>query len=105
MEKSLRGIKNKIKKSLSLKKINPNNHWKFLIYVFFTVIVILIISSFYLLYKIKNQQIFQTEKVKEEQPVLMNEKLLEKVNESFNQKILREKEIKDGLKSYKDPSI
>jgi len=105
MKKLLPEIKNKIKKIISFKKINSNNHWRFLLYIFLITTTILIGSSFYLLNKIKNQQIFQITVESKKQPILMNEKLLDRVNESFEQKVLIEKEIKDGLKSYKDPSI
>jgi hypothetical protein len=94
-----------IKKLFSFKKINPHNHWGKLLYVFMFMIIFLILFSFYLLYEIKNQQIFQTDKKIDDQPVLMNENLLKEVDEYFDLKTQKTKEIKDGLKSYKDPSI
>lgn len=105
MKNFLTTIKNKVQKSFSFKKISPHDHWKFLLYSFFIAVIILIIFSFYFLYKIKNKQIFQTAMKPEAQPVLLNEKLLNKITESFDFKLIKEKEIKDGLKFYKDPSI
>lgn len=98
-------IKNKIKSFIPFKKISPHLHWKNLLYFFFVIIIILIIFSFYLLYQIKNQQIFQVTPPSTGLSSLMNEKLLEKVNESFDIKLIKTKEIQDGLTSYKDPGI
>ncbi len=94
-----------IKKFFSFKKTNPHNHWGKLLYFFMFMIIFLILFSFYLLYQVKNQQIFQTDKKTDDQSVLMNENLLKEVNEYFDLKAQKTKEIKDGLKSYKDPSI
>lgn len=95
----------KIKNIFSFKKINPHQYWKNLLYVFFTMIIILIIFSLYLLFNIKNQQIFKISSISTTPPSLINEKLLNKVTESFNNKTLREKEIKENGKIYKDPSL
>lgn len=105
MKISLEKIENKIKKSVSFKKINPHNHWRNLLRIFFVIIILLILFSFYVLYKIKNQQIFQIKPKSTDSVILVNEKLLEKVTESFNYKLIKEKEIKDGSKTYKDPSL
>lgn len=105
MKKYLLKIKNKIKSLISFKKINPHHHWIVLLYIFFGMVVFLVIFSFYLLYRIKNEQIFQVVPSNIEAPTLINEKLLKKVNESFDNKLLREKEIKEGVEVYKDPSI
>lgn len=95
----------KIKNPFNSKNINPHDHWKFLLYVSLIVIIFLILFSFYLLFKVKNQQAFKAPPVNVEPPSLVNEKLLEKVTESFNTKALRQKEIKEGVTSFKDPSI
>lgn len=105
MKLSFKNIQNQIKKFFSFKKINPHNHWRKLLTIFLVLIFILIIFSFYLLYRIKNQKIFQIEPKSDKSAVLINEKLLEKINDSFDQKETKTKEIKDGLKSFKDPSI
>ena len=98
-------IKNKIKSFIPFKKISPHIHWRNLLYMFFIIIIILIIFSFYLLYEIKNQQIFQITPPATGLSSLINEKLLEKVTESFDIKLIKTKEIQDGLTTYKDPSI
>jgi len=95
----------KIKSSFSLNHISPHSHWKNILHIFSVLIIILILFSFYLLYEINREQIFKMSSVKVDQSTLINEKLLKKVTESFNNKILKEKEIKDGLHQYKDPSI
>jgi len=105
MKEFLLKIKNKAKGFSLFKKINPHQHWKRLLHIFSIFLLILIIFSFYLLYKIKNQQIFQATDKSVITPNLINEKLLKKVTESFDTKLIKEKEIKEGLGSYKDPSI
>ena len=98
-------IKYKIKSIISFKKINPHNHWRILLYIFFLMIIVLIIFSFYLLYEVKNQQFSQVTIKPTENSVLINEKLLKKINDSFTTKQVNEKEIKEGIKTYQDPSI
>jgi len=105
MKTFLLKIKNITKGLLSFRKINPHNHWKNLLHVFFILVIILIIFSFYLLFEIKNQQIFQITTKPVETTSLMNEKLLKKVTESFDSKLIKEKEIRENLVSYKDPSV
>lgn len=105
MKEDLSKLKNNIKSFISFKKISPHSHWKNILHLFFLLMFLLILFSFYLLYKIKNQQIFQISSTKTEQPNMINEKLLNRVTESFNSKLLKEKEIKEGVHTYKDPSI
>ena len=73
--------------------------------MFVVIIIILILFSFYLLYEIKNQQIFQATPPSTELQNLMNEQLLNSVNGSFESKLIKQKEIQNGLDTYKDPSI
>lgn len=105
MKISLNKIQVKLKSVASFKKINPHNHWRVLLRIFFVIVIILVLFSFYILYKIKNKQVFQIKTNSTDQALLINEKLLEKVTESFTHKSIKEKEIKDGSKKYKDPSI
>lgn len=105
MKEYLIKIKNKLKDFTPFKKVNPHVHWNNLLYVFFTIIILLIIFSFYLLSEIKNQQIFQITSPSAELSSLINEKLLNSVNESFDIKLIKEKEIKEGQVIYRDPSI
>jgi hypothetical protein len=105
MKESLIKIENKLKKLLSFKRMNPHIYWRNLLYVFIVIIIILILFSFYLLSEIKNQQIFQITPKSQKQPSLINGKLFDKVTESFNKKLIKEKEIESGLIKYKDPSL
>ncbi len=105
MEEFLIKIKNKISNLFSLKKENPHTHWNNLLFIFLFIYIILIIYSIYLLFKIKNEQTFQLGPEFTETPSLVNEKLLEKVNVFFNDKALKEIEIKEGGVLYRDPSI
>jgi hypothetical protein len=105
MKESLTKIENKLKKLLSFKRMNPHIYWRNLLYVFVIITIILISFSLYILSEIKNQQIFQIAPKSEKLPSLMNEKLFDKVTESFDNKLMKEKEIEGGLIKYKDPSL
>lgn len=95
----------KIKNPFKSKNINPHEHWKILLHIFFVLIIILIITSFYLLYEVRKKEGLKVADIKVEQPVLINEKLLIKIMDYFNSKNLNLQGVKDGLTSYKDPSI
>lgn len=98
-------IKDKLKSFIPFRKVNPHIYWNSLLYMFFVIIIILILFSLYLLYEIKNQQIFQITPLSTESPSLINEKLLNEVNESFDNNLIKQKEIKDNINPYKDPSL
>jgi hypothetical protein len=104
MKKFLPKITSKIKSFISFKKANPHIYWARMLYLFFAATTMLIIFSFYIFLEIKNKQIFQITSDTETPQNLINEKLLDKVNESFDNKAAKQKEIKDGLTIYKDPS-
>ena len=105
MEELSTKISNKFKGIFSYKKANPHTQWNNLLYVFFVIISILILFSFYLLFKIKNQQLFQTVAPSAELPNLMNEKLLNDVNQSFKDKEEKQKDIQAEPSTYIDPSL
>lgn len=98
MKESFEKTKIKIIRYLSFKKVNPHVHWRNLLYLFILAAFFLIIFSFYLMSQIKNQQIFQITSSTTTQPSLINEKLYNKVIESFKPHSL-------DLSSYQDPSI
>ncbi len=104
MNNLLTKIKNRFKGLHKSRFINPHRHWAFLIQLFLSVILILIIFSFYLLYKIRNEQIFQVNEEPTTPVSLIKEKLLEETLESFDQKKERTRDIKAGLVELKDPS-
>jgi len=105
MKEYLPHIKDKIKKTISFKNINPHLHWRNLLYVFFVAVICLVMFSFYILYEIKNQQIFQVKNTPEEQKSLINEKFLDQISKSFNAKLVKQSEIENGTFQYKDPSF
>lgn len=97
---------NKIKRYfLEFFKVNPNKHWVFLLYTFFGMILILILFSFYLLYEIKNDQIFQVKLEIKEKKNLLKEDSLNRITNLFDQKNQRTLELNSGASLYKDPSI
>lgn len=91
--------KNKFKKN-----INPHRHWMKLLNLFFIFFIILIFFSFFLLFKIKTQSIFQVETKNSDDLVIINERLLDMVNNIFDTKLVNEKNIKNGVLNYTDPS-
>lgn len=105
MKIDFKKIKEKFKKSSKVGRMNPHAHWVGLLNMFFIVVTILILFSFFLLYKIKTQQIFQVKTEIEASPSIINEKLLNRVNEFFDNKSTRKTEIETGVKTYKDPSF
>jgi len=105
MKELLSKIEHKLKKLLSFRRMNPHVYWRNILYMFFVTMVVLILFSLYFLFNIKNQEIFQITPKSTKSPSLMNEKLLNKITESFDIKLIKEKEIKDGLILYKDPSL
>ncbi|MBK5215419.1 MAG: hypothetical protein JJE53_01260 [Candidatus Pacebacteria bacterium] len=105
MKDYLSKIQNRIKNLISFKKINPHNHWNNLLYIFFATTIILIIFSLYLLYEIKNSVAPQLTPESNEKPSLVDEKIFNKVSESFGNKLLNQKEVEEGLKVYRDPSM
>ena len=105
MKKSSLKIKDKLKNLINFKNPNPHIYWRFLLHLYFIVFIVLVIFSFYLLHEIRNQQIFQTKTTEKELPSLINEKLLNKVSEYFNNKSLKQKETIENPNTYKDPSL
>jgi hypothetical protein len=98
-------ITNKIKGLHKSRLINPHIYWIILVQFFLWMSFFLIIFSFYLLYKIRNEQLFQVSPTySENPPSLINEKLLERVTDSLEKKEIKNKEIESGVYSFSDPS-
>lgn len=105
MNETLTKIKNSVKDVIPFRKVNPHKYWNNLLYVFFGIIILLVIFSFYLLYKINNQQMIQIAPSNNKTPNLINEGVLNKIDEVFNSKEIKVNEVKNGLIKYKDPSV
>lgn len=105
MKKLLSKINDKLKSLIPFRKVNPHVYWNSLLYIFCITIVLLILFSLYMLYDIKNQQALQIDPATSTTLSLINEKLLEKVNASFDSNLAKEKAIQNNLNSYKDPSL
>lgn len=98
-------IINKIKGLHKSRLLNPHIYWTILVQFFLVMAFVLVIFSFYLLYKIKNEQIFQViPETSKNPPSLIKEDLLEKVYDSFKIKEKRNQEIESGIYSFPDPS-
>jgi hypothetical protein len=98
-------IKNIFKSIDNFFKINPHKHWIFLLYVFFIIVSLSLLLSFYLLYEIKNENIFQVKIEQEEQQSLLKENLLKRTIDIYNKKAQKEVDIKNNLSTYIDPSL
>lgn len=88
-----------------LSVINPHRHWLMLIRIFFGIAVLLIIFSFYLLYKIKNEQMFQVTQAQIENKSLIKEDLLNKVTKLFDDKAIKMRELETSPNLYIDPGL
>ncbi len=104
MKDLLQKIKEKAKIFSKLKKMNSHGHWMILLSFAFVVTIGLIIFSFYLLFQIKTEQIFQADPKSKESGAIINEKMLKQVNQSFESKLIKENNIRKGAVEYKDPS-
>ena len=98
-------IKNILKSINNFFKINPHKHWVFLLYVFFISIFISLLFSFYFIYEIKNEKIFQAKAEQEAEQSLLKVDLLKKTTDLFNKKALKQQEINNNLLPYSDPSL
>lgn len=105
MNKFLKKIE--FKKNKTTKKVgvmNPHRYWSVMIKSFLILISLFILLGFYVLFKIKNEQIFQITPDKEVTPVLINEKLLDNFNTVLRDKENRTLEINKGQTNFSDPS-
>lgn len=97
----------KIKKiSIKISKAsNPHKHWAMLLWTFFILIICLIAFSFYLLFEIRNEQIFQVKPTIVNKKILLKENLLKTVSDLFEQKAKNESDLVTNPPHYQDPSI
>lgn len=84
--------------------INPHKHWVYILYIFFVLLLCIIVFSLYLLFEIKNEQIFKDENHTKVEKSFIKEKTLKKVNESFDQKSQRTLNLNIEPIKIEDPS-
>ena len=87
------------------KTMNPHKHWIVMLWVFCGVAMVLIIFSLYLLYSIKNEQVFQVVSTENKPASLLKEKLLDSTLSSLKIKDDKEKELMAHPLVYPDPSF
>lgn len=104
MIKIFKKFEKKFKGFHKTKKINPHHHWVILIKIFLLASFLLILLGFYILYKIRNEQIFQVVPEKENTPSLIKEELLEDFRESLRSKEIKSIQINEGEIIFVDPS-
>ncbi|MCX6753632.1 MAG: hypothetical protein NTV03_01075 [Candidatus Nomurabacteria bacterium] len=98
-------IKSLLKKFNNFFKINPHKHWNALLYLFFITTSLLILFSLYLLYKIKNEEIFQITAEQQNTPTLLKADLLKNITNLSDKKTKRTLEINNNAPVYNDPSL
>jgi hypothetical protein len=84
--------------------LNPHKHWKIVLSIFFVMVACLILFSLFILYEIKNDQIFQVAPAPHTASGGVNKALLDKVTASFDAKTAKEAGIRSNPPTYKDPS-
>lgn len=100
--KNLLSKKKKLKKNYSL---DPHKQWGIIVKVFFGIVILLIFFSLFMLYQIKNDQIFQATPTIQDSNPSIKQDLLKKTEDLFNNKSVREKEVKENRVIFKDPSL
>lgn len=76
-----------------------------LLYFFSLIIIVLMFLSFYFLYEIKNEQIFQVKSNNESKETILKESSLNNVINTFENKASKEQMIVSSPAKYKDPSF
>lgn len=93
-------IKNLLRIIHNFFKINPHKHWNAFLYFFFILVSFSVLFSIYLLYQIKNENIFQVKKEEQNAPVLLNDSLLKSTKILYDKKSKRVLEIKNNPSLY-----
>ncbi len=96
-------IKDTFKKAVTT-PINPHRYWIYTLRVFLFACVLLIIVSFYFLYQIKTQQIFQIKKSTGSGNTV-DANLLQSVKGSLDQKAQTKSTLEGIPPMYEDPSL
>lgn len=106
MFKSISKFKPKIfNKSKGGLNFSPHRNWIILLTAFSLLVGVLIIFSLYLLFEIRDDNIFQIKPTINEKPENLNEDILKSTIDSFNQKLDYTKNINDNPPVFKDPSL
>ena len=107
MKDFIQKIKDKFhkKKTWEPDQINPHKHWIVMLITFLVVGGLLIIFSLYILYRIKNEQIFQSASSTNTNSSNLKENLIKQVTETFEKKAKKTSEIKNNPPVFKDPSL
>lgn len=107
MNNTLEKIKNTFSRKIIHKKdtVNPHGNWKFILRIFFIIVSCLILFTFYILYQIKNEQIFQVTPKSVTPPSPIKQNLLKSITESFNKKSEKTIQLKTSPVTHSDPSI
>lgn len=95
MKSFIKKINNKIRISICFKTINPHRHWKGMLITFLVLITMVIIFDLYVLYRINNDEMYKIAPREDNYRASINESLLKKVNEQFDQKLIKEKELRN----------
>lgn len=84
---------------------NPHKDWIVILKVCSIMVLSLVVFNLYLLYQIKNEQVFQVTQASEIKSNPIKEKLLNTIKDSFDKKEKKITDIKATPVSYPDPSL
>lgn len=101
----LKNFKNYFRFIYNLGYKNPHKHWLLILRIFSFIFIAMLVFSFYLLYKLKNEEIFKLTIKRQEKISTLNEKLLKDVTSEFDKKSQNTEMIKSQPAVYKDPSL
>jgi len=85
--------------------IKPSKHWDLLLKIFFIIIFLEIIFGVYFLFGIKNNSIFSSGYIYNDNYNTLNNVALDKITKLFNQKDKKEIELNNNMVAYPDPSL
>ncbi len=95
---------NKPKKAKLAKGINPQHDWGVTLKTYMIVGIVLIIFSLYFLAKLKNDEFFNSNGSGNSSPATIDQKMLDTILSSFQNKAKMVNDIKLGDKVFVDPS-
>lgn len=105
MNNTILQFQNKQKVNHKIKRVNPHLSWIILLRFVFAIIIILMGGSLYLMYQIKNDQIFNKNYEPEIPTSVLDKNLLDKVNKIFSNRDANKDVIESNDLLYKDPSL
>ncbi len=76
--------------------IDPHKHWMYVLKIFFAAIIVLIIFSIYLLFEIKDENVFYPNNTLQRTQSLLKENLLKEITDYFDLKAINSQNIRNN---------